>query len=156
VSRPAGAGGSPARRGNKPRSNSRSKAIARESSADPEVAVWLRELDHPLKREIESVRKAILEVSPTIGEGIKWNAASFKTDDFFATLFTRSRDSLQLILHQGTKVKDGSTKPKIADPSRLLKWISSNRCIVTLGRGKAVEAHRAAMQAIVREWIAQL
>lgn len=124
--------------------------------ADPEVTVWLRELDHPLKREIESARRAILEVSPTIGEGIKWNAASFKTRDWFATFFTRSRDSLQLVFHQGARVKDGSTKPKIDDPERLLKWISSNRCLVTLGRGKEVEKRRVAFQAIVREWIGQL
>lgn len=134
----------------------RAKAAPAGSQTDPAVAVWLRELDHPLKREFEAVRRAILAVSPTIGEGIKWNAASFKTDDFFATLFTRSRDSVQLILHQGAKVKDGSTKPKIADPSGLLKWISSNRCMVTLGGGKEVAARLPALQSIVREWIGQL
>src|SRR5262249_33098972 len=62
------------------------------TQTDPAAVAFLRELDHPLKKEIEAVRKIILCVSPAIREGIKWNAPSFRTSDFFATVFLRDKD----------------------------------------------------------------
>src|SRR5262249_61241040 len=95
---------------------------------DPDVVAFLRELDHPLKRDIEAVRRIILGVSPEIHEGIKWNGPSFRTSDYFATVFLRATDKVQLIFHQGAKVKDNSTKKmKIADPLRLIKCIATER-----------------------------
>ena len=69
--------------------------------ADPAVAAFLEALDHPLKPEIEAVRKIILGVSPEIREGIKWNAPSFRTTDWFATCNVHAKDKLRLILHFG-------------------------------------------------------
>ena len=124
---------------------------------DPAVTAFLRELDHPRTKEIEAVRQIILGVSPEIREGIKWNSVSFRTTDFFATVFLRSNDRVQLIFHKGAKVKDNSTKEmKIADPKCLIKWLAKERCMVTLGAGKAIQANRAALETIVREWIGQL
>ena len=56
--------------------------------AEPQAAVddFMRALKHPLKKEIEAVRRIILSVSPDIQKGIKWNAPSFRTTDYFATL----------------------------------------------------------------------
>src|SRR5262245_41223578 len=59
------------------------------SQTDPAVIAFLRELDHPLKQEVEAVRQIILGVSPEIREGIKWNAPSFRTTEYFATLNLR-------------------------------------------------------------------
>jgi hypothetical protein len=38
----------------------------------------------------------------------------------------------------------------------LLEWLAKDRCLVTFADGKDVQAKRAALQAIVREWIRQL
>src|SRR5262245_35900710 len=89
------------------------------SQTDPEVAAFLRELDHPLKKEIEAVRQIILGVSPSIRDGIKWNSVSFRTTEFFATIHLRSTDRVQLVFHLGAKVKDNSTIVQIADPGGL-------------------------------------
>jgi len=124
--------------------------------SDPEVAAFMQALDHPLKREIESVRRTILSVSPKIGEGIKWKAPSFRTSDYFATIHLRSTASLQVILHFGAKVKDGTKKVKITDPSKLLKWLATDRGLVTLGRGNVFDSNRAALRKIVDEWIEQV
>jgi hypothetical protein len=119
-----------------------------------DVGEFMRELDHPLKVDIETVRQIILNVDPGIGESIKWNAPSFRTTDFFATFNLRSRDSVQLIFHTGAKVKaTATTGINIADPAGLLKWLARDRCLVTLGVGKDIRAKRAAFEAIVREWI---
>jgi uncharacterized protein YdhG (YjbR/CyaY superfamily) len=136
------------------------KRIARpetnSSQTDPAVIAFLRELDHPLKKEIEDVRQIILGVSPEIREGIKWNAPSFRTTEFFATLNLR-KDRVCVILHMGAKVKETATKGvPIADPTGLLQWLAKDRCLVSFADGKDVQAKRSALQAIVREWIEQL
>jgi hypothetical protein len=126
------------------------------SQTDPAVSEFLRELEHPLKPEIEAVRRIILGVSPEIREGIKWNAPSFRTTEYFATFFLRDKDRVQLIFHLGAKVKDNSTAGmQIADPAGLIEWLAKERCFVTLGRGKDIQANRAALEAIVRSWISQ-
>lgn len=127
------------------------------SQADPAVIAFMRTLDHPLKREIEAVRQIILGASPEIREGIKWNAPSFRTTDFFATVNLRATDSVQLIFHTGAKVKESALSGlKIADPAGLLKWLAKDRCLVTLGVGRDIQAKQAAFEAIVRAWIRQL
>jgi hypothetical protein len=127
------------------------------SQTDPAVIAFLRELDHPLKQEIEAVRQLILDVSPEIREGIKWNAPSFRTTEFFATFNLRARDRVRLVLHLGAKVKETPAKGlRIADPAGLLEWLAEDRCLVTLGDGKDVQAKGPALQAILREWIASL
>jgi uncharacterized protein YdhG (YjbR/CyaY superfamily) len=130
------------------------------SQTNPAVIAFLGKLNHPLKREIEAVRQIILGVSPEIREGIKWNAPSFRTTEYFATLNLRAKDGqdrVWLILHVGAKAKDTRAKGlKIADPAGLLEWLAKDRCLVTFADGKDVQAKRAALQAIVREWIRQL
>lgn len=123
------------------------------SGANPEVEAFMAALDHPLKAEIESVRALILGLGPQVGEGIKWKAPTFRTTDDFATVNLRSTDSLQLILHLGAKVRPGFEKPAIDDPAGLLKWLAKDRCMATLGKGAAFEAHREAFAAVLRQWL---
>src|SRR5262249_49645382 len=130
------------------------KPAATGTQLDPAVTAFMRELDHPLKKDIETVRRMILGVSREIREGIKWNGPSFRTTDYFATVFLRTRDRVQLIFHKGAKVKDNSTTGvTIPDPNGLIEWLARERCIVTLGAGKEIQANRAALAKIVRAWI---
>ncbi len=110
-------------------------------------------LQHPLKTDIEAVRQIILAASPAITDGIKWNAPSFRTREFFATTHLRSTDQVQLIFHLGAKVRADVMTMKIDDPAGLIKWLAKDRCIVSLGAGSSIAAHRAALTAIVRAWI---
>jgi hypothetical protein len=124
------------------------------SQVDPAVVAFLRELEHPLKREIEAVRQLILDADPSIREGIKWNAPSFRTTDYFATFQLRTQDRIRLILHMGAKVKaTATTGVKVADPAGLLEWLAKDRCLVTLHGGADVQAKGPALQALLREWI---
>lgn len=123
------------------------------SKDDEAVAELLLDLDHPLKKEIEDVRRIILGVNPAIGEGIKWNSLSFRTTEYFATVFLRSTDRVQLVFHLGAKAKDNSKKLTIADPAGLIKWLSTDRGLVTVGAAKEIPANRVRLESIVREWI---
>lgn len=132
------------------------RSDAAESQRDPQVDEFLADLDHPLKRDYEAVRTILLGVSPSIRDGIKWNGPSFRTHEWFATLFVRSRDAVQFIFHCGPKAKDGGTKMDVPDPDGLIRWVSTNRCIVTLGAGPEITNRRAAFESIVRVWIRQM
>lgn len=136
------------------------KAKARRKPADaktdPAVVAFLRDLDHPRKADVEAVRRIILAAGPEVREGIKWNAPSFRTADYFATVNVHARDQVRLILHRGAKAKTGATRMRIADPAGLLQWLGTDRCLVTFDAKTTVRAHRAALTAIVRAWIRQL
>lgn len=128
-----------------------------EGRNDPEVALYLRSLEHPLKKELALICKDILGISPEIQEGIKWNAPSFRTKDWFATVNIHGKESIRIILHNGAKAKaTAKTGLTIDDPLGLLKWLGKDRCLVTFDSATDVKAKRAASKAIVKSWIAQL
>jgi uncharacterized protein YdhG (YjbR/CyaY superfamily) len=133
------------------------KPKGKSSITDPAVEQFLKELDHPLTADYVAVRKLILGIDPSIGEGIKWNAPSFRTADYFATLFLRKRDAVQFIFHTGAKAKGLNLKDKkIPDPDGLVEWLAKDRCMVTLGAGKELKANRKEFEAFVRAWISHL
>lgn len=130
----------------------KSSAAAQKAAPD-DVDVFMASLDHPLKAEIEAVRRAILSADPSIQESIKWNGPSFRTTEFFATFHLRPRDRVQLILHLGAKVRKEGPKITVADPAGLMKWLAPDRCTVTLAPGAAGRKQHDALVAIVRAWI---
>ena len=124
---------------------------------DPAVTTLLNGLDHPLKSELETVRGLILGASPQITEAVKWNAPSYRTTDFFATVNLRSKKGVELVFHTGAKVKkNGAADLQIPDPTNLVKWLAKDRCLVTLGAGKELRARKAAFVSLVQEWIRHL
>lgn len=121
-----------------------------------EVDDFFRGLKHPRKAELERVRSIILGASPAIAEGIKWNAPSFRTSEWFATMNLRASD-VQIILHLGAKVRnDTEAGLGIRDPNRLLKWLANDRATVKFADLKSVKASQRALEEIVRQWIARV
>ena len=55
------------------------------------VDTFMAMLEHPAKDAIELLRSAILASDPSITEGIKWNAPSFKVQEYFATINLRAK-----------------------------------------------------------------
>jgi len=124
------------------------------ASVDPAVVEYLRDLDHPLTKEIKAVRLIVLGASATISEGIKWNVPSFRTEkEWFATFNMRAKDSVQLVFHLGAKTRPDLKAFKLADPKGLMKWLGKDRALVTLGAGRDLPANKKALEAIVRAWI---
>ena len=118
------------------------------------VDAFLADLEHPLKAEIVSVRKWMIAVDPAIGEEIKWNAPSFRTSGYFATTHLRGKGTIGLILHLGAKARDlppGGLG--IRDPESRLRWLGRDRAMIEFRSRAEIEAGRAALTAIVRQWI---
>lgn len=120
------------------------------------VDTFLGALAPDRRAELQAVRQAILGARAGIDEGIKWNAPSFRTVDDFATFHLRGKQGLQIILHTGAKVR---TLPRgglqLDDPTGLVKWLAPDRCLVALAAG-AAPAQLAPLQALVRQWLAQV
>ena len=136
-----------------PKKAARKKAApAKAPASKNEAGAFMAALDHPLKADIEVVRKLILGVSPAISDGVKWNSLRFRKSDWFATVNLRSKDVVQLVFHTGAKAKD-NPELKIPDGNGLLLWLAKDRALVTLGSGKALKANAKSFEAIVRAWI---
>ena len=130
------------------------KKAAPKASPGGDVEALLRDLKHPLKKEIQAVRLIMLAASPAVSEAVKWNAPSFRTEkEFFATMNLRAKDEVQVIFHLGAKARADQKALKIADPKGLMKWLGKDRALVSLGAGADIPANRRAREAIVRAWI---
>jgi len=131
------------------------KKSAKRVAAAPEgVDAFLDTLDLPRKPEILAVRRAILGADPTIAEGIKWNAPSFRTSEYFATFHLRAKEGVQVILHLGAKARDISIAGGVIDdPSSLLEWLGKDRATVKFRDRADIEAKRTAFVSLVRQWI---
>ncbi len=129
---------------------------AKKSAAPADVDAFLAALAHPRDATLQRLRTAIRATDPSIGEDIKWNAPSFHVDGrHFATMQLRRTDSVLLVLHLGAGrrvLPEGA----IADPEGLLTWLGADRATLAFGRPGDVEAHEAALQALLRQWMAHL
>jgi len=117
-----------------------------------DAGAFMAALDHPLKSDIEAVRKLILAASPEIADGVKWNSLSFRHTDWFATVNLRAKDVIQLVMHTGAKAKNNPDLG-IPDESGLLLWLAKDRALATLGSGKALKANAKAFTTIVKAWV---
>lgn len=122
--------------------------------ADDSVDALLATLVHPRKREILALREVILGAHSSIEEGVKWNAPSFRTREWFATIHLRARDGVQVILHLGAKATAASTAGiEIDDPRKLLTWLGKDRATVVFKDLEELAGKRAAFQSLLKQWI---
>ncbi len=133
------------------------QAAAREPATDADgngpVDAFLDDATHPLKDSFAAVRQLILDVSPSISEGIKWNAPSFRTTDWFATFFLRDLDRIKIVFHLGAKKRTSTDRLAVGAPEGMVEWLGPDRCMVTLADAVAVKKRAKAFQAFVRAWI---
>ncbi len=136
--------------------SSKKSAIPHTTASDTSEAVdsLLQGLVHPMKVEIEAIRRCILDADSNINEGVKWNAPSFRTREYFATTNLREKQGIGVILHLGAKVRNlGPGGLKIADPSSLLKWLAADRASVRFNDLQDFEAKRVAFTEVIRAWV---
>lgn len=118
------------------------------------VDAFMATLEHPFKAEIEALRGLILSVDPAVAEGVKWNAPSFRTTQYFATVNLRAKGGVGLVLHLGAKVREtAQTGIDVPDPSGLLTWLAKDRATVVFKDAADVVARGPALVALLRLWI---
>ncbi|MGQ0799676.1 MAG: DUF1801 domain-containing protein [Pseudomarimonas sp.] len=132
------------------------KPAAHASAADTTAAVdaFMRACELPSKAEIEVIRQTILSAAPTIGEGIKWKAPSFRTGEYFATINLREKAGVGVILHLGAKVRNTPTELGIDDPEGMLRWLAKDRAMLVFKDMADLLSRQAAFARLIRAWIA--
>ena len=101
--------------------NSNTSAAVHSTHADTTEAAdaLMKSLRHPAENEIQALRALVLQVHPTIREGVKWNAPSFRTSEYFATTNLRTKVGVSVVLHFGAKVRNvGVGRESIKDPQK--------------------------------------
>lgn len=116
------------------------------------VESFLAGLPPATRSEAGALRRIILGADPAIGEGIKWKVPSFRTTEYFATLHLRMKVGLGLILHLGAKVRDTPAVP-VEDPEGLLTWLARDRALIAFSGLEEIQARRAALETLIRQWI---
>ena len=127
------------------------------SAADSTKAVeeFMLALKHKSKGEVQAIRSLILGTDPSIAEGIKWNAPSFRTTEYFATTNLREKNGVGVILHLGAKVRDVAPDGMpIDDSGKLLRWLARDRATIVFKDMNDLNAKKAAFVNIIRSWIA--
>lgn len=132
----------------------RSSAKAPSPDSSAAVDAFMVALEHPFKAEIELLREILLGADPAIAEGIKWNAPSFRTVEYFATTHLRGKGTIGLILHLGAKARElPAGGLAVADPAGLLKWLGKDRAMIEFRNRAEIDCVRGALAALIRQWI---
>jgi hypothetical protein len=116
------------------------------------VDAFMDALEHPHKDAVAALRLLMCGADPSIAEGVKWNAPSFRTSEYFATTHLRAKSGIALILHLGAKVRE-TDGFQIDDPDGMLKWLAKDRAMITILTAEHIERNKDAFTSIVRQWI---
>lgn len=120
-----------------------------------EVTAFMKTLKHPLKAEIEEVRKIILSTHKNLEENIKWNGPNFHFHgEDRITMRIQPPPHLQVIFHRGAKVSAKSKQRLIEDASGLLNWKASDRAVIAFKNMEEIETKRKQLKEIILKWLA--
>lgn len=110
------------------------------------VNEYMRNLDHPLKAEIEALRAIIMGANPKVAERVKWNAPSFYYRDDIAAFHLRSAEYVQLVFvfHRGKMIDDRLG---------LLEGEYEDRRLAKFRDMRDVEAKRDALVRVINLWV---
>lgn len=120
-----------------------------------QVVKFLENLEHPLKSEIEYMRRMILEANDQLTEHIKWNAPSFCINNNDRITFNlQGKDGFRLIFHCGSKATEyAQGGPLFEDSTQLLEWATGDRAIIKLRSMDEIESNKENLLQIVNKWI---
>lgn len=121
---------------------------------NPEVTKFLDELNHPLRDEIEQLRKIILSAKSGIEENIKWNGPNytFNGEDRI-TMKIQPPKNVQLIFHRGAKVLEIPTEKLLKDDFGILNWKGNDRAVATFVIMEEIVSTKESLQKIIEEWV---
>lgn len=122
---------------------------------NPAVTTHLDALNHPLRTEIEALRRLILTTGAPLEEIWKWNGPSYTAaGQDRLTMKIQPPKSIQLIFHRGVQVQTQPPERLIGDPVGLLVWKENDRAVATFKTQAEVEATVGLLPELIRSWVA--
>lgn len=122
-----------------------------------DLATFLAACKHPLRAELDALRAILAKAAPSLVEGVKWNAPSYRVPDGddCLTFNLGRKDRVRLIFHRGAKVKDTRGKGRLlADDQGLLEWAADDRAIASFTSLAEVAAAKTKLAKVVKAWVA--
>ena len=109
------------------------------------VDLFMAKLDHPLKAEIEELRKIIKRINGDILEEVKWNAPSYRyRGNYLVTFNLRDTKRIHLVFHN-------PMIPKIK--SELLEGDYVDRRMTYFSDMNDIKAKKSEFQAVLKELV---
>jgi hypothetical protein len=119
-----------------------------------EVNSFLDGQKHPLRKEIETLRKLILSSNQNLEENIKWNGPNYCLDgEDRITMKVQPPKKIQLIFHRGAKVKEQPKEKLVKEDFGLLDWKGNDRAVATFTSIKEIENAKKHLSTIITEWL---
>ncbi len=113
-------------------------------NTNPKVDDYLKKKDHPMAKEIDRVRKIILETDDRIEEDIKWSSPTFIYKGNIASFFMNAKKFVSLMFHKGATISDNSG---------LLQGDGKEARVARFENAQDIERKKESLQEVIREWI---
>ena len=115
-----------------------------EMNRTDEVNAFMEKLDHPLKKEVEAVRKIIMNVNKGITEQWKWAAPTFSYKGYLVTFNLWNKKQVHLVFHNAAILND---------KSGLLEGDYVDRRMAYFSNLKDIKAKQPVLEKIIKAWI---
>jgi len=123
------------------------KALEGKLTDAEKVKQYMDAADHPLKKEVEVLRKVIKSADSRLGERIKWNAPSYYYKEDIVTFGPVRQGKVLLVFHHPFVVKV---------KSELLEGDYKDRRLVYFDSMSAIKNNKDELQRIIQEIIAKI
>ena len=125
-----------------------------ETKLSEEVTIFLDKLNHPLRKEIDSLRNLILGSNNLLIENIKWNGPNYSwCGNDRITMRIQPPKQIQIIFHRGAKKLEQPQKRLINDETNFLSWKENDRAIVSFKSFDEIENSKTTLQKVVSDWL---
>lgn len=119
-----------------------------------DVTAYLDSLNHPLRKEIEEIRKIILGANDALEENIKWNGPNYRVGvNDRVSLRVLPPKQIMIIFHRGAKVLEQPKERILSKDHGLLEWKTNDRAVATLKDMEQIERYRNQLSELVKNWL---
>jgi hypothetical protein len=120
-----------------------------------EVTLFLDNLNHPFRSEIEYLRNCILASNSELIENIKWNGPnySFRGEDRITMRVQPLKKQVQLIFHRGAKKMMQPDSKLIQSDAKWLVWKENDRAVATFKSKQELEDAEFELTQVIIKWV---
>ena len=119
-----------------------------------EVTGLLDSMNHPLRDEIECLRRIIMSTELGLLEGFKWNGPNYSiNNEDRITLRINPYKQIQVIFHRGAKVKEQPKERLLKDEYSILTWRENDRAIATFKKIDEIKQNSVILKEVIIKWV---
>lgn len=107
--------------------------------------------------QINTLRKIIMRIEPTLIENIKWNAPNYvyKGEDRITFNLMNRQNQVKVLIHMGaTKKENKAAKPVLVDDEGIVEWNSDIRGTLAFKDLQEITSREASLEKVIKRWLA--